>query len=139
MHVVKVTPAHGDTAASFLPRLGWGLCGPPAVVDTTSPAKAATVWFSGAVVRPLGHVITMRCPWCSQAMTATCLAQLQRRSGGGQIEVILDHAPSYQGPLGEAAWARYQIRAHRLPPDSPEMNAADSWSRWANEDLSANT
>jgi transposase len=81
----------------------------------------------------------MLCPWFSQEMTATFLAKLRRRLGGGQIAVILDNAPYHQGPIVGAALARYPIRAHRLPPYRPEMNAAAYWIRWATEDLSAKT
>jgi transposase len=136
---VTVYMYQGQIWQDVLPRLGWFLRGHPAAVDTTSPAKAAKVLFYVAVVRPLGRVITMLCPWFSQEMTAKFLAKLRRRLGGGQIDVILDNAPYHQGSVVEAALARYQIRAHRLPPYSPEMNAAESWIRWAKEDLSANT
>ena len=136
---VTVSMDQGQIGQAGLPRLGWFLRGHPAAVDTTSPAQAAKVLFYVAVVRPLGRVITMLCPWFSQEMTAKCLAKLRRRLGGGQIDVILDNAPYHQGPIVEAALARYQSRAHRLPPYSPEMNAAESWIRWAKEDLSATT
>ncbi len=104
----------------------------------TSPPKAAKVLFYVAVVRPVGRVITMWCPWFSQDLTAKCLAKLRRRLGKGRVDVVLDNAPHHKGPLVEEALARDQIVAHRLPPDSPEMNAAAAWTRGAKEDLSAN-
>jgi transposase len=72
-------------------------------------------------------------------MTAKFLAKLRRRLASRRIDVVLDNAPYHQGTIVEAALARDQIRAHRLPPYSPEMNAAEPWIRWAIEDLSANT
>jgi transposase len=136
---VTVSMDQGHMWQDVLPRLGWFLRGQPAEVQTTSPAQAAKVLFYVAVVRPLGRVITMLCPWFSQEMTAKFLAKLRRRLARRRIDVVLDNAPYHKGPIVEAAWARYQITAHRLPPYSPEMNAAEPWIRWAKEDLSANT
>jgi hypothetical protein len=108
-------------------------------VESTSPGQAAKLFFSVAVVRPVGRVLTMLCPWFSQEMTATFLAKRRQRLGKRRIDVVMDHAPYHKGAVVEAALARDQIRAHPLPPYSPEMNAADAWIRWAQEDLSANT
>jgi putative transposase len=135
---VTVYMDQGQIWQDVLPRLGWFLRGQPAEVPTTSPAKAAKVLFYVAVVRPVGRVITMLCPWFSQEMTAKFLAKLRRRLGKGRVDVVLDNAPHHQGPIVEEALTRYQIVAHRLPPYSPEMNAAEAWIRWAKEDLSAN-
>ena len=136
---VTVYLDQGQIWQDALPRLGWFLRGQPAEVDTTSPPKAAKVLFYVAVVRPLGRIMTMLCPWFSQEMTAKFLAKLRQRLGRGRIDVVLDHAPYHQGALVEAALTRTQIQAHHLPPYSPEMNAAEPWIRWAKEDLSANT
>ena len=136
---VTVDMDQGQMWQDVLPRLGWCLRGQPAEVQTTSPAQAAKVLCYVAVVRPLGRVITMLCPWFSQEMTAKFLAKRRRRLASRRLDVVLDHAPYHKGPMVEAALARYQIRAHRLPPYSPEMNAAEPWIRWAKEDLSANT
>ena len=128
----------GQIWRDVLPRLGWFQRGQPAEVPTTSPAQAAKGLFYVAVVRPVGSVITMLCPWVSQELTAKGLAKRRRRLGKGRLDVVLDKAPQHQGPIVEEAVTRYQIVAHRLPPYSPEMNAAEAWIRWAQEDLSAN-
>ena len=47
--------------------------------------------------------------------------------------------PPILGAVVDAALARYQSRAHRLPPYSLEMHAAEAWIRWVKEDLSANS
>lgn len=136
---VTVYMDQGQIWQDVLPRLRWFVCGQPAEVDTTSPRKAAKMLFYVAVVRPVGRVITMLCPWFFQEMTAKFLAKLRRRLGRGRIDVVLDNAPHHQGAVVETALARYRIRAHRLPPYSPAMNAAEPWIRWAKQDLSANT
>ena len=130
---------HGQIWQDALPRLGWFLHGQPAEVESTSPSKSAKLLFYVAVVRPLGRVITMLCPWFCLTMTAKFLAKLRRCLHGVRIDLVLDNAPHHQGALVEAALARYRIEPHRLPPYSPEMNAAEPWIRWAKEDLSANT
>ena len=110
-----------------------------AAVDTTSPGNAAKLLFYVAVVRPVGRVLTRLCLWFSQEMTAKFLAKLRRCLGKSRIDWVMDNAPYHKRAVVEAALVRYQIRAHRLPPYSPEMNAAEAWICWAKEDLSANT
>jgi transposase len=129
----------GQIWPDALPRLGWFLRGHPALVDSTSPPKRDKLLFSVAVVRPLGRVITMLCAWFTQETTATCLAKRRRCLRHWRIDLVLDHARHHQGTMVEEALAHDHIEPPRLPPDSPELNAAEPWIGWAKADLSANT
>jgi transposase len=136
---VTVYRDQGQIWQDALPRLGWLLRGQPAWVDSTSPGKRATWLFYVAVIRPLGVVLTMLCAWFTQTTTAQFLAQIRRRLRSARIDLIYDHAPHHKGVKVEEALARHRIEPHRLPPYSPQMNAAEPWIGWAKEALSANT
>jgi transposase len=129
----------GQIWPDALPRLGWFLRGQPALVDSTSPPKRDKLLFYVAVVRPLGRVITMLCTWFPQETTAKFLAKLRRCLRHRRIDLVLDNARHHQGTMVEEALAHYRIEPHRLPPYSPELNAAEPWIGWAKQDLSANT
>ncbi len=136
---VTVSMDQGQIWQDALPRLGWFFQGQPAWVDSTSPGKRAKLLFYVAVVRPLGVVLTMLCAWFTQATTAKFLAKIRRRLRGVRIDLIYDNAPHHKGAAVEQALAHHDIEGHRLPPYSPQMNAAEPWIGWAKDVLSANT
>jgi hypothetical protein len=78
-------------------------------------------------------------PWFTPETTAQFLAKVRRCLRGIRIELVMDKAPHHQGVIVEAALARHHMIAHRLPPDSPQMHAAEPWIGWATAVLSANT
>jgi hypothetical protein len=80
---VTVSMDQGQIWQDALPRLGWCLRGQPAEIESTSPGKAAKLWFSVAVVRPSWRFITMLCDWLSQEATVRFLAKLLRYLGVG--------------------------------------------------------
>jgi transposase len=136
---VTVYMDQGQIWPDALPRLGWFVRGQPAWVNSTSPPKRDKLLFYVAVVRPLGRVMTMLCTWFTPETTAQFLGKVRRCLRGMRIDLVLDNAPHHQGPIVEEALARYQIIAHRLPPYSPQMNAAEPWIGGAKAVLSANT
>jgi transposase len=136
---VTVYMDQGQIWRDALPRLGWFLRGQPAWVDSTSPPKRDKLLFYVAVVRPLGRVITMLCAWFTPETTAQFLAKVRRCLRDVRIDLVMDNAPHHQGVLVEEALARCRIVAHRLPPYSPQMNAAEPWIGWTKTVLSANT
>jgi DDE superfamily endonuclease len=135
---VTVSMDQGQIWQDALPRLGWCLRGQPAEIESTSPGKAAKLWFSVAVVRPSWRVITMLCDWLSQEATVRFLAKLLRCLGWERIDLVWDNAPHYQGPRVQQVMVQYRLKSHPLPPYSPEMNAAEAWIRSVKEALSAN-
>lgn len=135
---VTVYLDQGQIWQDALPRLGWFLRGQPAELESTSPGKTAKRLCYVAVVRPSGRVITMLCDWFSQEATARFLAKLRRCLGRERIDLVWDHAPHHHGPRVQQALVQYRITSHPLPPDSPEMNAAEAWIRWVKAALSAN-
>jgi transposase len=136
---VTVYMDQGQIWQDALPRLGWFLRGQPAWVDSSSPSKRAKLLFYVAVVRPLGVVLTMLCAWFTQATTAQFLAKIRRRLRRVRIDLIYDNAPHHKGAVVEQALARHRMEPHRLPPYSPQLNAAEPWIGWVKAVLSANT
>ena len=136
---VTVYMDQGQIWPDALPRLGWFVRGRPAWVDSTSPLQRDKLLFYVAVVRPLGRVITMLCTWFTPETTARFLRKIRRCLRGVRIDLVMDNAPHHQGVIVAEALARHHIIAHRLPPYSPQMNAAEPWIGWAKAVLSANT
>lgn len=136
---VTVYMDQGQIWPDALPRLGWFLRGHPAWVDSTSPRKSDKLRFYVAVIRPLGKVVTMLCPWFDQAQTAQFLEKIRRRLWGYRIDLVYDGAPYHKGSRVRQALKHYRMHAHRLPAYSPQMNAAEPWIGWVKEVLSANT
>jgi transposase len=136
---VTVYMDQGQIWPDALPRLGWFVRGQPAWIDSASPPKRDKLLFYVAVVRPLGRVITMLCAWFTPETTARFLAKVRRCLQGRRIDLVMDNAPHHQGVIVEEALERCRILAHRLPPYSPQMNAAEPWIGWAKAVLSANT
>jgi transposase len=110
---VTVDRDQGHSWPDALPRLGWLVRGQPAAVDSTAPLKRDTRLCSVAVVRPLGRVITRRCPWFTPATTARFLRKRRRGLRGMRLERVMDHAPHQQGVIVEEALTRQQMIAHR--------------------------
>ncbi len=50
--------------------------------------KRAKLLFYVAVVRPLGRVITMLCPWFTQEATTNFFANMRRRLKGQPVDLI---------------------------------------------------
>jgi hypothetical protein len=136
---VTVYMDQGQMWQDALPRLGWFLRGQPAWVASTSPGKRAKLLFYVAVVRPLGRVITMLCTWFTQEATAKFFAKLRRGLKDQPIDLVYDNAPHHKGAIVEEALVHCRLQPHRLPPYSPQMNAAEPWIGWSKEVLSANT
>jgi hypothetical protein len=128
---VTVDMDQGHLWPDALPRLGGFVRGQPAWVHAPSPPQRDTRLCAVAVVRPLGRVRTRRCPWCPPEPTAQFLAQGRRGLRGRRRELVLANAPPHQGARAEEARARAQRIAPRVPPSSPQMNAADPWIGWA--------
>jgi transposase len=136
---VTVDMDQGHIWPDALPRLGWFARGQPAWIDSTSPRTRDKLRFDVAVVRPLGRVITRLWAGFTPETTAQFLAKVRRGLRGVRIDLVMDHAPHHQGTIVEEALARGRMIAHRVPPYSPQMNAAEPWIGWAKAVLSANT
>ena len=108
----------------------WSPIGEPAEVESTSPSKKEKILFYTAVVRPMEKVITMMTDWFNREKTADFLDKLRNKLKGWRIDIVWDRA--------RFALNKNRIHEHKLPPYSPEMNAAESWIRWAKETLSVN-
>lgn len=135
---VTVYMDQGQIWQDALPRLGWFLRGQPAWVESTSPGKNAKLLFYVAVVRPMGRVITMLCTWFTQEATAKFFAKIRRGLKAHAIDLIYDNAPHHKGAVVAEALVRHRLHGQRLPPYSPQMNAAEPWIGWSKEVLSAN-
>ena len=128
----------GQIWLDVLRRLMWCLKGQPAEVDSTSPGRRKLLFYV-AIVRPLGKVITWVTDWFDGAHTACFLDKLRQKLKGWRIDLVWDRASWHRGTEVEEALTRNRLHSHKLPPYSPEMNAAEPWIRWAKETLSANT
>lgn len=91
------------------------------------------------MVRPLGRVITLIVDWFNQQNTARFLEKQRRELRGYRIDLVWDSAPWHRGAIVREALERYRLRSHRLPAQSPKMNAAEPWIKWVKEVLSENT
>jgi hypothetical protein len=122
-----------------LPRHGWCVRSQPAWIASASPPKRSKLLCSVAVVRSLGRVLTILCAWFTPETTARFLAKVRCCLRGRRIDLVLAHVPHHQGVIVEEALERCRMMAHRVPPYSPQMNAAEPWTGWAKAMLSANT
>lgn len=128
----------GQIWCDALLRRVWCLIGQPAEVESTSPSKKEKLLFYVVVVRPLGKVITMITDWFNQENTAVFLDKVRNKLKGWRIDLVWDRATSHRGHNVREALKRTRIHEHKLPPYSPEMDAAEYWIGWAKEQLSAN-
>lgn len=138
-HSQTVWVDQGQIWADVLLRELWGLKGQPAEVASSSPSRTQKLLFYGAVVRPLGKVITLGVDWFDQHHTAPFLDKIRAKLPGWRLDGVWDRAPWHRGEAVREALARNRLHSHKLPSHSPQMNAAEPWVGGAKEVLSVNT
>ena len=94
-------------------------------MDSTSPSKRDKLCFYGAVVRPMGLVITSIVDWFDKDATAVFLDKLRKTLPGWRLDVIWDGARYPKGEPVREAIQRNRMHLHPLPAYSPKMNAAE--------------
>jgi transposase len=129
----------GQIWADAMLRTMWCLKGQPAEVMSSSPSRTKKLLFYVAVVRPLGKVIPLVVDWFDQYHTAQFLDKLRARLPGWRLDVVWDRASWHRGDAVRKALQSHRLHSHKLPPYSPEMNAAEPWIGWVKETLSVNT
>ena len=129
----------GQIWADAMLRAMWCLKGQPAEVASSSPSRTKKLMFYVAVVRPLGKVITLVVDWFDQHHTAQFLDKVRAKLAGWRLDVVWDRASWHGGDAVRKTLQRNRLHSHKLPPYSPEMNAAEPWIGWVKETTSVNT
>lgn len=116
----------------------WFLKGEEPLVDSSSPGKSKLLLY-GAVVWPLGKVITQQVDRFSQGNTISFTGKVRRKLKWLRIDLVWDNARWHIGRKVEEILNKLRIHEHRLPPYSPKMKGAEPLIRWSNEVISDNS
>jgi transposase len=119
----------------------WVLKGEPALVDSTSPRWGEKASYYGAVCPETGEVTTMPLSGNSSAETSAAFLRQLRARYAEPLVVFWDNAPAHGGDALRAYLTTpgLRLRLARLPPYSPDFNAAEHLWGWARDEVTANT
>ncbi len=119
----------------------WLLKGEPALVDSTSPRYGEKASYYAAVCVETGEVAAMPIEGTSTAETSTSFLQHLRARHTEPLDIYWDNAPTQSGdPLrAYLTTPDLHLRLIRLPPYSPDFNAAEPLWDWIRDEVTANT
>ncbi|MFL5282231.1 MAG: IS630 family transposase [Rhodopila sp.] len=117
------------------PGYGWGVCGTPFHVASSSPGLSAKVSFYGLYLYNEGQVRIWPYPRASGEHTIDVLRRLRETIPADRLIVIWDGAPYHRAGIVQAAAARLNITIVPLPGYSPDLMPVEPLWRWLREDV----
>ena len=117
---------------------GWGVCGQPLWIHSSSPGLSYKSSFYGIYLFPLGRVHIWPAPCANTEHTQKMLTQLREEYPEQKLVVVWDGASYHRAESVRQHAATLGITLVPLPGYSPDLMPVEALWRWLRQEVTAN-